>query len=307
MNKLIAELRRLYFLPDQQWHSRTQDAAGKVTDLAEGDLSPEVVAKVLAGEAGAGLDLVSAAGMARVMVVSFKRAGDWDLVANLYQAVQNDLDLPAPAVSVSGRAGYRIWFSLAEPVSVVQALDFLDALHVRYLPGIPASCLELHPGTDLPASTGKSIVTLVPALHNATGKWSAFIDPSMGSMFVVEPGLEMAPNLERQASMLASLESIKDGAFQRALEMLRAEAQPDCRADASHEGQTVDVPTQTAVLPGLAARSPQSGLLTVGSNFADPKSFLLAVMNDPSASTRQRIKAAKALLPYFPGDKLKVR
>ncbi|MDP3540582.1 MAG: hypothetical protein Q8S26_17940 [Azonexus sp.] len=307
MNKLIAELQRLYFLPGQQWHSRRQDAAGKVTDLAEGDLSPEVVAKVLAGDAGAGLDLVSAAGMARVMVVSFKRASDWELVANLYRAVLNDLDLPAPAVSVSGRAGYRIWFSLAEPVSVEQAMDFLDALRVKYLYGIPVSCLELHPGADLPASAGKSIVALVPALHNATGKWSAFIDPSMGSMFVVEPGLEMAPNLERQASMLASLKSIKDGAFHRVLDMLRAEAQPDCSADASHEVQTVDVPIQAAALPVLAARSPQPDLLTVGSNYADPKSFLLAVMNDPSASTRQRIKAAKALLPYFPDDELKVR
>ncbi len=39
--------------------------------------------------------------------------------------------------------------------------------------------------------------------------------------------------------------------------------------------------------------------LNVGSGYRDPQSFLLAVMNDESASARQRITAAKALLPYF--------
>ena len=39
--------------------------------------------------------------------------------------------------------------------------------------------------------------------------------------------------------------------------------------------------------------------LNVGSGYRDPQSFLLAVMNDESASARQRIAAAKALLPYF--------
>lgn len=34
------------------------------------------------------------------------------------------------------------------------------------------------------------------------------------------------------------------------------------------------------------------------SHFNDPESFLLAVMNDPSAATLERIRAAEALLPY---------
>lgn len=57
-------------------------------------------------------------------------------------------------------------------------------------------------------------------------------------------------------------------------------------------------PDEIAGQPALAAGRPRSRL-SVGGNFSDPKSFLLAVMNDPSASASQRIKAAKALLPYF--------
>lgn len=295
MSKLIAELQRLYFLRDQQWHSRTLDAAGGATYLAEGAFSPVIMAKVLAGEAGAGLDLVSPEGMARVMALCFKRAGDWDLVANLYQAVQNDLNLPAPAVSVSGRAGYRIWFSLIELVAVTEAWSFLEALRVKYLLDIPSPCLELHP------DAGRSSVTLVPALHHATGKWSAFIDPSMGSMFVVEPGLEMAPNLERQASMLAALESTKAGAFQRALGILRAEAELADKPAPILEGGPAGLLVETTDQPALATERTRSGLLNVGNNSSDPTSFLLAVMNDPSASMRQRIRAAKALLPYVSG------
>ncbi len=41
-----------------------------------------------------------------------------------------------------------------------------------------------------------------------------------------------------------------------------------------------------------------SGLNLAGA-FTDPKTFLLAVMNDPAACVEHRIDAAKALLPYF--------
>ena len=50
---------------------------------------------------------------------------------------------------------------------------------------------------------------------------------------------------------------------------------------------------------GLQLTVPPSAGLAVGSGFVDPKSFLLAVMNDTSASARHRIAAAKALLPCF--------
>lgn len=285
MNKLLTELQRLYFLQDPQWHIQQ---AGGAPFCTEGALTPEIVADSLAGEKNLVFNLVGADGLARAMVIKFNRPGDWERVANLYQAVQEELDLPAPAVSVSGRQGYRLWFSLAEPLPVAQVRRFLKALSAHYLADIPVADIEFLPGTDMPASTGQGLVQLVPAPNALTGKWSAFIDPSLGSMFIDEPGLEMAPALDKQAGILAGLESIKPVDFQRALEHLQ-------RHDSEQSASTQDK------APGQAptASDCERPCLNVGKHYSDPKSFLLAVMNDASASPRHRIEAAKALLPYF--------
>lgn len=288
MNKLMTELQRLYFLPEQQWWRQGLDDAGEPAYSAAGLLSPAALAASLAGEASVELDPVGADGRVRLLLLNFKRAGDWEQVAKVYQAVQSELELPAPAVSISGRAGYRLWFSLAEPVALAQACEFLEGLRRQYLAELPAASLEL-----CPDSAGQAMTQLVPAFYPATGKWSAFIDPSMGNMFMAEPGLEMAPGLDKQADILARFESIKAAAFQQALGLLRAEpevspglAQPENLAAAGASQATLHEERGGA-------------RLNLGSHYSDPKSFLLAVMNDPSASARQRIRAAKALLPYF--------
>jgi len=293
MNNLTKELRRLYFFDDQQWQSQKSEESGNSTALAAGALTPAILTKCLAGETGMAINLVSPGGTVRVMVVNFKKASDWEAVANLHQAVQDELDLPAPALSVSGRKGYRLWFSLAEPIPVAPARDFLKALRRRYLADLPAANLELRPDTDTPAC-----IKLVPARHSATGKWSAFIDPSLGGMFVDEPGLEMAPNMDRQAGILAGLESIKPADFQSALNILATAAEAATGIPALPGERSANLPGEAAGQPGLdPGRS--GSRLNVGSNYSDPKSFLLAVMNDASASARAKIKAAEALLPYF--------
>lgn len=235
--RLIAQMRRLYLLDDSQWLPAAADAAVPAFDpLAPGDAT-------------------------RALLVCCERPGDWQYVEALWQGVQADFDLPAPAISVSGQGGYRLWFALAEPVGVADAAAFLEGLRRRYLADLPAARLHLLPGAaEAPA------LEAVPALHPATGKWSAFIDPSMGAMFADEPGLEMAPNLDRQADLLAAFASLRAADFQRVLEQLRP--------------------------PAAAAEAGASG------TFADPHSFLLAVMNDSSVDLAQRIEAAKALLPY---------
>ena len=285
MNKLLTELQRLYFLQDPQWHIQQ---AGGAPFHPEGELTPEIVAESLAGEKSLAFNLVGADGLSRAMVIKFNRPGDWERVANLYQAVQEELDLPAPAVSVSGRQGYRLWFSLAEPLPVAQVRRFLKALSAHYLADIPVADIEFLLGTDMPASTGQGLVQLVPAPNALTGKWSAFIDPSLGSMFIDEPGLEMAPALDKQAGILAGLESIKPVDFQRALEHLQ-------RHDAEQSASAQD----KALGQAPTASDCEYPSLNVGKHYSDPKSFLLAVMNDASASPRHRIEAAKALLPYF--------
>ncbi|MBS1160288.1 MAG: hypothetical protein H6R15_2707 [Proteobacteria bacterium] len=282
MSDLISELQRLYFLSDQQWLSQESAAGGEAVCTAAGDLTPEVVGQGLAGRIEVRLKLVDAGDRVRALVLGFARASDWPRVAELYQAVQDDLDLPAPALAVSGQNGFRLWFSLAEPVPVGLARAFLDGLRCKYLADMPLAKLELRPDAGSPA-----VVKLTPALHRATGKWSAFIDPSLGGMFVDEPGLEMAPSMNQQAHILAGLAGIKAGEFARVLHLLQSPAVADA-GDAPKPA--LDVPASPAA---------PSSRLDVGHDFSDPQSFLLAVMNDPMASAGQRIRAAKALLPYF--------
>ena len=266
MNKLITELQRLYFLDGQRWSG-------------EGALTPETVANCAAGELPVAFDLVGADGRVRALVVEFERGGDWQHAARLYQAVQDDLGLPAPALSVSGC--YAIWFSLAETVSLAQAGVFLAALRIRYLADLPATRVGWRP-----AAEARARVDLVPGRHPASGKWLAFIDPTLGGMFIDEPWLEMAPNQDKQAELLAALKSITPAEFESALVMLQS-------ASPSDPAPIDAVPTLPGVVP-LRRRSS----LTVGSDYRDPQSFLLAVMNDASASARHRIAAAKALLPH---------
>lgn len=294
MQKLITELQRLYFLPGQQWHRQKLDDSGKFAHTMEGELTPAIIAHSLAGETDVALDLVGADSKVRALVINFKRATDWEQVAKLYQAVTNELDLPAPAVSVSGDKGYGLWFSLAEPVAVAQARDFFNALHRKYLADTPVANLEFHPDADIPAASAPTVTKLVPSLQTASGKWSAYIDPSLGAMFIDEQWLEMAPNMDKQASILAGLKCIEAGDFQRVLSQLQTDAETDAKAGLSPTEQTPCLHSEAANPP----RPPRSRLSS-GKHYDDPESFLLAVMNDPLASPRQRIRAAKALLPYF--------
>ncbi|MDE2439757.1 MAG: hypothetical protein KGP14_01940, partial [Betaproteobacteria bacterium] len=167
MDKLIAELQRLHFLPEQRVEAR-QPALG----------------------------------------IAFRRAADWESVARLWHVVQDELDLPAPAVSIDGQ-GYRLWFSLTEPVDDQQARRFLDRLRDCYLADLPVSRLEFGLPNDLP-----------PCPLAEPDHWGAFIDPGMGSMFITEPWLEMAPNRNQQADLLAAFASMRNTDFARALALL---------------------------------------------------------------------------------------
>lgn len=257
MNKLIAELQRLFFYPG---------------------LSPDE-AFLLSGEAQV-FDPQGPDGLLRAMVLGVNGADAWDYVAALWQAVQDDLQLPAPVMAVTGADGFQLWFSLAEPVPAAKAQSFLAGLRRRYLGELPNGRFTLCPSAS---------VNLVPAIHIASGKWSAFIDPSMGRVLAHEPWLDIAPNPERQADLLGNFLRIDRPAFERALVQL---APPP----------VVPAPSVVAeVQAGLPVLPTMGGTerLGVEGHFGDPQSFLLAVMNDPTASAAHRIDAAKALLPYW--------
>lgn len=208
----------------------------------------------------------------RLFCVAVCRPGDWEQAATIFRGVQEDLDLPAPAVSVDGR-GFRLWFPLAEPVSSAQGNAFLTHLVARYAADLPSDRIEA--GAADPAQ-------LPPAQLAGDERWSAFIDPSMGSMFTAEPWLDMAPPPDKQAELLAGFARIKPQEFARALARL-APAFPPLAGNARP-------PENHSVAPDR---------LTGNGPHADPQSFLLAVMNDPNASPALRVEAAKALLPYY--------
>ena len=221
MNKLIAELQRLYFISSQQWRSQQRVSEGQeLAFQAEGAITPAILANSLAGLEPVALDLVGDDGVARVMIVDFERATDWPTVAAFFQSVQTDLDLPAPAVSVSGK-GFSVWLSLVEPLPVAQLQAFLDVLRGRYLADIPPDRLNLRPSANTSTPDTDNVVSLPPCIHQANGQWAAFIDPAHGANFTDEPWLEMAPPMDKQATRLAAVECVKTADFLRALSLMQ--------------------------------------------------------------------------------------
>jgi hypothetical protein len=196
MQKLIAELTRLYLLDDQQVDGRP--------------LTPALLEQQLRGGPAVALPLVSGAGLSRTIVLHFdgaragKGAQQWEALCAIANALQHRLDLPAPAVSMSGLDGYALWLSLATPVPVAQARRFAALLGAAQpLDGVEA---------------------LPPCLNAASGKWAAFIHPNMGSAFADEPGLDMAPPAAAQAAFLESLSSMTAAQFAQALSTLEQDA-----------------------------------------------------------------------------------
>jgi hypothetical protein len=113
-------------------------------------------------------------------------------------------------------------------------------------------------------------------------------------MFADEPWLDLPPNIDGQARLLARLVSIQPTDFERALGLLRPAGEA---ATALEPGTLRDAPPAMEHL-----RAPPEGPVDTGPAVArkplDPKSFLLDVMGDVGAPLALRIEAAKALLPY---------
>ncbi len=232
MNRLQTELQRLYLSPDAQ----------------------------------------ASEGRARAMVLELSRPASWDSLAKVWHAVQADLELPAPAIAVSGIDGYQLWFSCLQSVPVAQAVAFMESLRRRYLGEIARERVGMHAG---PA--------VVPPAETAGGRWSAFVAPDLAAVFADEPWIDLAPGPEAQADLLSRLESTKPGAWKRALERLgtTGAAGPETRQEGSPDD------------PRPAATASDLG----------PRRFLLEVMNDRAIDLPLRIEAAKALLPYFEGER----
>jgi hypothetical protein len=252
MNRLQTELQRLY-LP----HTAPTAAAGLGNSTAH--------------------PLIGPGGTVRALVLGLARPVSWEALAQVWRGVQVDLELPAPAIAVSGSDGLALWFSLAEPATVAQAQQFLALLCRRYLQDIAPQRLSLMPAAQ-GSSPGTAAAThatthapLVPAPVGEGGNWSAFVAPDLAPVFTDTPWLDTEPNPEGQADLLCRLGSITPTALDAALARL--------------------TPCAPQANPAPGPTPPAAS----GSNL-DPQRFLLQVMNDDSVALSLRIEAAKALL-----------
>jgi hypothetical protein len=228
MEKLIAELTRLYLAPET--------------------VTREVLAAHIAGKTTLAIKLTTADGLTRALAIPFRKvfgdgeSGHWDRLCVVANALQAELGLPAPAVSIDGASAYRLWLSLETPVPAAEAQDFLELLRQSYFPQ-----------TEVAPDAATAPVYLPPCLNPRSGKWAAFIHPGMGASFAEESGLEMAPPLAGQVGFLESLDSIDEMQFREALRKLeqrRAPAPAQAPAPAAME------PASSAAADALAAEPP---------------------------------------------------
>ena len=254
MQKLLSELTRLY--------------------LPVGAVAPQALARHVLGETTLAIDLASADGLVRAMVIPFRKvdaepARHWTRLCAAANGLQLELGLPAPAVSISGSDGYGLWLSLEAPIPAAQAHEFIALLHQAYFPDM-----------ELRLDAACAAVELPPCLNQATGKWSAFIHPGMGAAFAEESGLEMAPPLAGQAGFLEGVESAGDEMFKHAFAMLRQ----------SHALTPPAAALTAAALPAApAASAPQApraanagGLLLEDATLEDIVRFLHAKNIEPT-------------------------
>lgn len=241
MDKLISALNRLYLRPGA---------------LPEGELPRQ-----LRGEQTRALSLAGPDGLMRAAMIPFARVdadgSHWTRLCDAANGLQQELGLPAPAVSISGDGAYGLWLSLTEPAPAQQLQAFVDALHARYFPDMA------------PPGPVTAPVELPPCLHQASGKWAAFIHPGMGASFADEAGLDLPPPASGQAAFLDELESITPQALAQALASLR-------------QAGGATQPTQSAGATAAPAAGPADGLLLKDATLDDIVAWLHARHIEPS-------------------------
>jgi len=204
----------------------------------------------------------------RALVLELRQPADWSQLSSVWTGVQSDLDLPAPAIAVSGVDGLQLWFSLASPTSPGAGELFLQGLLARYVPDLGSTHVRLF----------ADVAQRPPAPPFETGpnRWSAFVAPDLAAVFADTPWLDLPPNAEGQATLLRALEPIRPMAFEAALSKLNVieERPADAKLSSPPEIRSFD------------------------HGHADAERFLKGVMNDESVPLALRIEAAKSLLAH---------
>ncbi|WP_374357955.1 hypothetical protein [Pseudoduganella danionis] len=205
------------------------------------------------------LELVSATGLTRAMVLEFRRKPEqavprhWDNLCRMANYLQEQLELPAPAVSISGKNSYRLWLSLSHAVPVEQAETFLLQLCASYFPDVLADELDW-----LPQHGGQHTQTSVecPPRMQSNGQWSAFIHPGMGAAFEEEAGLDVEPPAAGQAAFLERLHSISASQWAHACALLQSQ-----QTEVVPPTMTTNTAKPEALRPAAATQPRSDGLL----------------------------------------------
>ena len=229
--------------------------------------------------------MVSASGTVRALVMELMQPPSWELLSRVWHGVQTEFGLPAPAIAVSGLDALQLWFSLAEPVAAARGHAFLEGLRQHFLADVDARRVRLKPAHGPASTSPEAHARMVPALQEQTGNWSAFLAADLVPIFAETPWLDIAPSEEGQAALLQGLAMIEPAAFDAAFDRLARATQPvpaptGAGADAGGVGT-----------PGPAVAGPLN-------QDADPRQFLMRVMQDASVPLALRIEAAKALLAH---------
>lgn len=212
----------------------------------------------------------------RTLVLELARPADWPTVARLWQAVQEELGLPAPGIAINGLDGYQLWFSLASHIATEQAVAFLEGLCARYWGDIPSERIGIMPSLDGQGLKPLRHAGVIPPFTPKEGQWAAFVARDLAPVFEETPWLDIPPNLDGQADLLSALRS----------------------GDADMIPSLKDRPAPASQAPAASdAVKPSSGQASGPAYTQDPRQFLLQVMNDPNVDLALRIEAAKALLP----------
>ena len=148
-------------------------------------------------------------------------------------------------------------------IAVVEECDLGDAL-----PELIAQTSYVADLTD-PLRTIASHVEATGGIRRVIYREARTLRDALAPLFSETPWLDVEPNPEGQASLLAGLRAITAEAWQRAV----------------------------AVALPVAELQPLGAAPATMAAFTDPRAFLLSVMNDPAVPMALRIDAAKALLP----------
>jgi hypothetical protein len=235
-------------------------------------------------------DLLDSQGCTRALVLELAAPADWDRLRTVWEGVQSDLGLPAPAIAVSGADGVQLWFSAPESVPAADAQRWLQALCRRWLPGLAPQRLRLWPRIAVAAGGSGAVLHAapVPAVQPDGERWSAFVASDLVPLFTDTPWLDSEPGDDGQGALLERIGVMKPGWFEAGMVRHTAGGEASDGADLPPSPHGPSMDERAATTAGSGCRR-------------EAALFLQRVMNDETAPLAVRVEAARVLL-QAPGE-----